>query len=502
MIMKKIVLFAAASAACLFLAGCEEEKPKVEVTPATLTYFSFTSENNPDVLTTDLTVANPSSGVIDFLFPIGTTDEEFKSLVPSFETSDEMATVLIDGVEFISGTPHDFSKEVDLYVSVEGVNTLYTISVKARTISMSIKGESADSTTVNPFLAVNPVDGKAYIASNLTDVDGYYPLAYRLGNGLEPVAGKSHIFREARAANVSLGFDDEGNVYTAFNDYSRGTKTSVIGVSVAKLSDSFSYVGDTAALARTSNIPAIIPVSASDIWVGYPAAAATGNIGKRCLELAHWTGDWQKDLAISSTRPSDAYAYTCKTIYANGDKYLFIYNQNHHNVSMYKLQDQNWETVFESMAIKKADGTEITSLNLRNIDCDVASNGDVYILVGAQFETDAYIAGLVKYTPSTGEQIIVGGVMPSRDSNSDHTENWSMALDQFDVPYFVYTDQVNNYTTYLTYIDNKTKTWATPVTLCTFQSENPTIRFNDNGEAFISVRNKDNGHIVVFSSAE
>lgn len=492
--MKKIMLLTALAATCLCLASCEDEKEKIEVTPASLLSFSFTQENNPDVLTKDVTISNPQSGILKVEFPVGTSKDLMKALVPSFETSEEEAIVTIDGTEVISGTSVcDFSYDVDLYVTYRGITTNYVISVFAKEeLSWRLIAENTDSTYNNrPEMVVNPVDNKVYIITSMPNAgeQKQFPLGYVADNsGLRPVAGNSPILNNVPVTNFSIAVSDDGSVYASFQE--NATK-----MSVASLSGGFSYVGEAAALPKSNSSAALIPVSSNDIWIAYPLNAATNGLAKRTLELAHYTAGWETEIAITPERPSSAYAYICRTVYAGGQRYLFIFNQNQHDVSLYRLNGQSWETVFESLKIKNAEGEDLGVLYASIADFDIASNGDVYMLLASTFDDPSkYNAAIIRYRQSTGQQTIIGGTIS--DAVPSTSSVWGMALDEFDTPYFIYP---KDNTLYITHIDNKSKQWTVPAAVAPSIAK-AGIAFGEDGTAYICGRNSTNGHVELYSS--
>lgn len=500
--MKKFYLMALCAAVAAFT-GCEQKIPVPAPEAEFLAYFGF--EACEGVFPEAVRVDEPeASGVIEFTTPVGTEADAYKALVPVFETTSPDAVVTdAEGNVIESGKPFDFSKDVDIYVTMtnEGgeTSTMYTVSVKAKAaLTWTLLAETTEEAGYAPFMAINPKDGMPYVASRTASATGYYPMAYKISEGaFAPVVGNSPIFREFRTDEVSLGFDKNGVVYTAFRDYEKGTTADLAKTSVMKLDGTPSFVGEQCAIVYPREVTAIFPKSSNDIWVAFTAGKQVGNVASRCLELAQWNGSaWTTEMEMPGRTASD-YAYYVEPVHAAGVDYMFVYNQNSHSVSLYKLGDNGWSTVVEGLKFNKADGTAGTEkmLNLRSLDCDVASNGDVYFMVGCQFVTEAYNVAVVRYRPSDQSQTIIGGVT---DRDIDDDRYFSMALDAFDTPYLAYRNAAEN-KLYIQYIDNKTKTWSTPaaVSACTVE-DMPTIRFNEAGVGYIAAYNEDNKHIQMY----
>ena len=502
--MKKFYLMALCAAVFTF-AGCEQKEQVPAPEQEFLKYFGF--EAKEGVFAEDVKVENPqASGVISFVTPVGTDSEAYKNLVPVFETTNPDAVVTdADGKVMVSGEPFDFSKEVDIYVTVSNkggeTSTMYTIKVEAKgALTWSLLAETTEATGTSPFMIFNPKDGLPYVASYLNSDNGRYPVAYKVDGSFAPLIGSSPVFREFRVDEISLGFDKDGIAYTAFRDYEKGTTAALAMTSVMKLDGSATFVGDQCAMVYPREVTAIFPKSSNDIWVGYTAGSAVGAVSSRCLELAHWNGSaWATEQVIAGRTASD-YAYYVEPVQAGGDDYMFVYNQNSHSVSLYKLAENGWSTVVEGLKFNKADGTAGTDamLNLRSLDCDVASNGDVYFIVGCQFVTDVYNVAVVRYRPSDQSQTIIGGVT---DRDIDDDRYISLALDAYDTPYIAYRNSTDENKLYVQYIDNKTKTWSTPVSISTCAiNYSPVLRFNEKGQGYIAVQNDENNHIQIYKA--
>ena len=74
----------------------------------------------------------------------------------------------------------------------------------------------------------------------------------------------------------------------------------------------------------------------------------------------------------------------------------------------------------------------------------------------------------------------------------------SFALDENDTPYIAFTDE--NDILNVQYIDNKTKTWSTPVALSAGAVGTPTIRFNESGDGYIAVSNSETKRVQIYSA--
>ncbi|MBS7293320.1 MAG: hypothetical protein KIG75_06815 [Bacteroidales bacterium] len=140
--------------------------------------------------------------------------------------------------------------------------------------------------------------------------------------------------------------------------------------------------------------------------------------------------------------------------------------------------------VFESLKLKKADGSTDATLNLRAFDFDIASNGDIYVMAGGDYSVEKlYNLAVVKIAAKDKAQTLIGGEMTI---DIDKSRSASMSLDSNDVPYVVYTKpEGGDKYAYFTFIDAKTKTWSNEEKLSSNPSDFVVLRFDDKGLGYI-----------------
>lgn len=510
--MKKFYLFTLAVAG-LMAAACtptEEQEQVPAPEQAYLSYFGFQAAEG--VFAAEVKVESPEAGsTIKFETPVGTSEEAYKALVPIFEVTDPTAVVTdAEGQVIESGVAYDFSKDVDIYVTVSNAGgektSMYTISVQAKgalTWYLAAEGskELADSTKGDVVMAINPVDNLPYIATKLYGAGGQYGMVYKFdGTGLKPAVGNSPIFNEQKADVISMGFDKAGAVYAAYREYNVKNHTSVV-----KLADNkATFLSDSTGAAFApypGNPAAIFPAGDNGIWVAQQAGNDANGIAKRTLSLSKWNGSsWETGKTISPERPAADYAYYTIAAHSKGVDYLMTYNQNSNSVSIYKLDAEGaWSTVVEGLKLLNTAGAEAQTYLSYNMDFDVASNGDIYICLGADFsEAGVYNVAVVRYRPSDQSQTIIGGV-------TEHLKNkdryFSIALDANDTPYLAFRNNLTGEDKlYVRYIDNKTKNWSAPVCISSNAVAAPIIRFSEDGEAFIAVQNDDNKRVQIYKA--
>lgn len=247
----------------------------------------------------------------------------------------------------------------------------------------------------------------------------------------------------------------------------------------------------------------LFALSASDIWCAQYNNERKVLVERRALNLAHFDGSaWTNAISIPGRNAKD-YAYCVLGKYVAGVPYLFIYNQNTQSVSLYKYASNAWSAVFESLKMKKADGTTDATLNLRAFDFDIATNGDIYVMAGGDYSVEkVYNLAVVKIAAKDNAQTIIGGEM---SVDIDEYRSASMALDANDVPYVVYTKPEGDVKyACITTIDPKAKTWTEGEKLSSSPSDFVVIRFTENGLGYVVSKETigENTKYVLYSTAE
>ena len=116
-------------ATALCLAACTGKQVNPVPEPIAFTEFGFTVADNPDVLFADNIVVSPKAGPLSIKLPSGTPAEALETLVPYFSVEED-AIVTINGEEIESGkSTIDFSSDVDIYISKENRNAMYSVYV-------------------------------------------------------------------------------------------------------------------------------------------------------------------------------------------------------------------------------------------------------------------------------------------------------------------------------------------------------------------------------------
>ena len=511
--MYKRTLLAVLAGAAL-LTACDKNKEE-EIIPVSFSSFGFYAKDNADALKSDHIEENVTSDVISFTLPYGTDPEAVKALVPTFAVTEGAsvnkadASGAPDGVEIVSGeTAVDFSSDVQLVVFLKNNYKAYTVSVKiAEPAKWSKVAESSLVMKSDPVLAVNPVDGVPYVAGSSANAEGVAePHLLKLdGAELKDVAG---ALIAAKSDGFSLNFNAAGTPFVAFADGTASNKMSVMKVSDGK----GVYVGDAGQMFATSasftSVSAVFPVSDNDVWCAHYNNTNKVDVARRALNLAHFDGStWTNGKGITG-RDAAAYANGVfgKTI--NGTSYMYVYGTKTSSVpshlSLYKLDGSTWTTIFEDLHILDSKGEEVSGYSAFLSDFDIASDGSVYLLIGATFDDDGvYKFGVVKYDPASEKQTIVGGAMTDV-TITEKSQMGSLALDANDVPYVTLTYKDGEvFKSAVRHIDSKTRTWS-DLSVLSAASTSATVRFAENGKGYVAgiEDTADGKKYVLYSTAE
>jgi len=477
--MKKLLFFVAIAACAFACKPAEEEVPVVEVT---MSSFGFTAEKNA-VLKSDVTVENPSSA-ISVTLPYGTDEEALKSLVPTF-TVTEGAAVTVGEEEIESGvTALDFTYPVEILVTVnEKSNALYTVTVTVGEPAKWVKkAESSVEFTSEPAMTLSPDGKNLYIFGY--DKEGSHPVMLAYDGAALTQIGETGT--EA-AQHIASGCSPDGVPYGAFYD-----KTSKQVKVYAYKNGKAEAVGDASAILQTAGnavgTSTIVPIAENNIYLflmSNKANAATGLV-KKGLNVCHYDG---KEWSQFGTLPdwAGSVTYDTRVKWIGGVPYIFVLDYTKAEFYIYKYADNAWKTVCAAVHPLKTDNeTPITTASFRYgaMNFDVASNGDVYLIAGANYAGEDKEIGVVKYDIDKKTTTIVGGVMSG--VLSENCRYLSMALDDNDVPYVVYG---NTFTegapSYVRYINSKTKLWSEPVAVEANQTSGIDIQFGADGAGYI-----------------
>ncbi len=512
--MRKFMLFAALAAAFSF-ASCDPADNQQEIDAVKLLSFGFYAEDNKVPVEADVTPDTPAAtaeegteteepaapaepemkdliyGGIDVvvdnmqanaftvMLPYGTDAEVLKGLVPRFEVT-EGATLNVGDEEIVSGTTKvDFSSAVDLVVKKDNSYAMYTVTVLikepvkwavvARSDSMSKKGL--------PHMLINPKDGLPYIGGiKGTEDDTRQPVVLKYdGTQLVDLAGN---LIETQSENTTIGFDPDGNVYAAFLEkIESNSYHSVVKIENGQV-NSLGHITYNAS--STSLTPACLcPVSSNMIYMPFVNNTRKVDLERRGAFMATYNGSAWSYGAIADRGTTDcgAFGLRCKNI--DGVYYLLTLDYSAGTISMYKY-DGAWSAIAKAVVAKKSNGENITSIVYQYgyLDFDVASNGDIYVICGADFNTGEKELGVICYDVETGEQTLIGGVISVDAANGRYA---AIALDNNDVPHIVYRASIEDAKLYYAYIDAETKIWSYPQALLA-EDVNYQLSFDFNAE--------------------
>ncbi len=519
--MKKFLILAAALS--FALAGCKEKEPEKVYDPINMSEFGFKVENNP-VLNADIVVAPDAANAVNITLPYGISSDDIKALVPVFVLSEEDGVAKIDDKEILSGkTAVDFTNPVDIVISTEHVNALYSVTVSVqKPLAFAKYAESSVQIYADPEMAVNPETNVPHFVTNINaeSSSGRFPYMFYL-NGTSVDSYYSGPLTEARSDVFAIGFDDEGEAYASFSDWSstavKSQNTTVMQVSKSAVK----VLGSQGTIAKANNScgTALFPISSSEVWSVTSANAAGSVIGRRAMNLSKFDGSaWTQELTCG-TRSTTEYTYGTVGKLIDGERYVLVIDYNSISLSLYKYDKTSKAWIDYPGAIKPvaADGaTEITTAETMYgcIDFDVASNGDVYVALCADlFTAGTKQYGVFKYSPDTKKITVIGGgplTNFTHGSSGTGCRYVSVALDANDVPYVVLgntfrfkeVDGTKNYDpAVISYIDADTKMWTNPQPISdAVQTAGIQIAFAGDGTGYVSYKDESTSKIVVYKT--
>ena len=497
------------------LAACEEITNQEEQGVVSMTSFGFYTEDNNEVLSEDIVVDNITSNAITVRLPYGTTEEALQTLVPRF-TVTEGASVLNGTEEVISGeTAVDFSAPVDLVVSLDGTNAMYTVTVIImEPAKWSRIAESDIQMFYGPLLAINP-DGVPYLFGNtLEDEDtglGRYPNLLRLeGNSLVSVAGN---LTEAESDMFGMAIGADGTAYVAFEDEVFDNKLSVMKVQ----GNTASYLGNGGDIFQPGGNPttsvAILPLADNNIWLASRNEERNNSaLGRRLLNLSNYNGSiWTNAQAASLPGwPVNDISQVILGKIIDGIPYLYVLDYSAGNLYMYKYVNDTWEAIFEAVVPEMVDGNPMSvspstiHYQYGCMDFDVAANGDIYVLLAAVLVPESTMVNpaVIRYDIETGDQTIIGGVMTDIDGGNGACRYLSMALGPNDIPYVVLGNaMVEGQPVYVTWIDPDTRQWVDRQVITSDNAQAVAIRFAEDGTGYIALKNEITDKFELYSNA-
>lgn len=465
-------------------------EPPIEYGEAEMLSFGFYAEDNEGVLFNDYTLES-ISGDITVLLP---EYVDKTALVARFEVSED-DSVTVDNVLQESGvTVNDFSSPIDYIVSEGTNNTKYTVTVDD--LPSAVWSQFlADDTDLREFtMRVNPADNMPYIAYalNMEETDDEKVGVFTLEEGALVSVGSGTI-SEGRAKYPKINFDDEGNLFVSFADYTNvdpyDSESTTYSASVMAYKNSaWSYVGEKGVTdVRITYNDIVVKEDGNPMLFCYNNAA--GVLARRELNVSDFDGSaWLANTALSGRLSTD-YAYYPTAVNVDGVIYLGVYNANSGTFSVYKNEDGSWSTIVDSYLDEGA-----TTAYLRDFDMDVDSEGNVYVCIGDdESGADIYRPKLLKYDAEAGTWSKMGTPIAVDFSS---TREFSLALSPAGTPFLLYRD--DNMFPVVASFDEDTQDWTEATQLDAVESENLYLDFAPNGVAYAAFTSSNTGGTVLF----
>lgn len=441
--MKKSLLFVSALAA-LSVVGCQEkEGPDPFVGPSlSFASFSFEASNNPSVLLSDVTGV-VSGNEITLAVP---ADMDCKSLVATFETTDEEATVSVGGVPQVSGeTVNDFTVPVDYVVSFDSKhNYQYTVKVTRLPEAQWSAPVKTDLNVGSMSMVINPVSGEPVIGvvENVSSSRG--PL--KVFNGADLTASPVQV--SASDANpcqhVAVGADAAGKIYAFTNDYASTSAdrkgnvySSVDGSSWTKEVNDIDY--------SNAYYGRYIGCVGDEVYV-MTSNNAAGAVPKRNVNVTSYKNTWTTGQVLCGRPASNTY-FPVIRVYGDA-MYVFVTNVGE-GLSIYKYQGAEWSDVITVNATE-GDYAQYGFGIRESQDMAIGPDGAIYLALG----TTATKAAAVVKIDANGKLSPVGSPI-STASN----EYCRIAVDELGRVYLAYRNDDDKLCA--TSLDDDTMEWKT-----------------------------------------
>lgn len=479
----------------LTIACSDDDKEETPVYgEAKMLSFGFYADDNEGILLKDYTVDNiGTSASIRIELP----EEVDKSALIARFTTTENDVVTVNGVAQVSGvTANNFTNPVDYLVTEGTNNTRYTVTVGKLPDAVWAKLATFNEFKVNAaHMKVSPKTREPYLVFIKDEEDSANE---RLGCVSYTQTGWNFTGSNGVASTtrpnsyIDFTFNKAGNPYIVFGD--RGAEVVQSASVVAYNGTSWNYVGNSGITAGIASYNSIAMVN------DQPMIFTMNNTNKatyrRYLLYNIYNGSaWSTDAPVPNRPAPDGSAYAsynscCKVL--NSVVYLGVQNVSKAGIfSVYTYDQGAWNTLYEGG--DEPIDADVTGANIYDFGMDVDKDGNIYVIYAAVTTTSNYNLTVKKYTASTQKWSTVGGA-PLQVTNSN-ARYYEIAVSPYGQPFVLYRNDSKNPT--VVAFDEESRLWGEPLVLDTFEDEDLSIDFAEDGIGYLSYRDP-NGSIVLW----
>ncbi|TJZ62952.1 hypothetical protein FAZ15_01225 [Sphingobacterium olei] len=489
--LNKVTRYLVLAITAVAISSCSKKTDDIpdKTDPKMLSFGFFAEDNNENVLR-DYAITEVTGTNILIELP---KDVDRTKLVARFTTTDN-ATVTVNGVPQQSKiTANNFTTPVDFIVTEGQTNARYTVTIaNAADYVWTRAGAYTDNTVGGLQFKIHPQTGVPHFfymlsATNVDDRKAY--VAKYQDNNWASIGDALSAGRVG--TDLSMAFDNTGKLYIAYPDYT--TTPTTQGPTVQ------SYNGtDWSVVGGTSLFPAQVTYSAlginpSDnqpILFNYVNTNNYAPFPRRAISVSYFNGtNWNIHNQITG-RPSSQVGGITRSKTVDGVLYIAVYNNNvgaAHDYSVYTYKQNVWSTIADKVLEPGA-----TNSNFRDFDMDVDLDGNIYIAISDDGETNGTAKPRVKkYNAATKIWSQVGNVI---NVNQGLGRYFSVAVSPSGIPHFLYRDE-QELPVVITF-DTETQDWGTPKVL-----ENVKVKGSTNS-MFIDFAHDGTGYVAYINETD
>lgn len=450
------------------------------VKSASILSFGFFAEDNEGVLFKDYK-ATITKLNINVELPV---DADITSLVARYTTTSG-ATVKFQGSNFQSQvTALDYSNEVELSLTdaeMEGDET-FTVTVGRLTAPVWTAMTLPDFLLANATTAIveiNPLTNQPYLMiqkSGSNDID-------RKGvmGGLDATSntwfsvGDENGFSATRVDAISFTFDNKGTIYSAYKDYTVGTRKD-FGSVMAYKDNKWEYVGEQQSLFGKAGYMTI-RTDANDVpYVGYVLSAALSPYVNRTPYIESFQdGSWK-----GGTITPTSTGYYARMVKGRDNQLYYLTmdltsGSSVRKPSVYKLINGTW-TLVGNMNV----GPTTSNSGGFNVDLDATEDGKLYLTY--QSNSPSYATYVMQWDGTSWNQL--GDGIAQTTNGSANRDNVAIKIHPDGRIFFAYSDANNGVR--VTTFNKETGNWNTPSVLNTENGSKLELRIAEDGVVYLA----------------